>query len=59
MDHGAVARAAIVRAIELELLGAIGKRWRTLTRISESGKDQAINALWLLHGVSARAEGAR
>src|SRR5205807_91794 len=59
VDHGPVARAPVMRAIELKLLGAIRACGRTFPRISKSRKDEAVHALGLLHGVSAGAKRAR
>jgi hypothetical protein len=57
-NHVAVARAAIVRLVEVELLGAVGERRRSFTRVGERRQHEAIDAIGIRHRERRRAKSA-
>ena len=58
-DHGAIAQAAVVSAVVVQILGALGQRRGILAFIGERSQDQAIHAVRFRHGVRAGAQTSR
>ena len=50
-DHVAIALAHVVRAVIIELLGALGQGRRSLALVGEGGEHQPIDALGRDHGI--------